>query len=50
MKESEMKVIAEGLAKVIKAKGSSEVATKVKEEILELTKQFPLYPGLSILK
>ncbi len=50
MKESEMKVIAEGLAKVIKAKGSSEVTAKVKEDILELTKQFPLYPGLSILK
>ncbi|MCG3221579.1 MAG: serine hydroxymethyltransferase, partial [Candidatus Heimdallarchaeota archaeon] len=50
MKESEMKVIAEGLAKVIKAKGSSEATVKVKEDILELTKQFPLYPGLSILK
>ena len=43
-------VIAEGLAKVIKAKGSSEVTRKVKEDILELTKQFPLYPGMSILK
>ncbi|MHA1400946.1 MAG: serine hydroxymethyltransferase [Candidatus Heimdallarchaeaceae archaeon] len=50
MKESEMKVIAEGLAKVIKAKGDLEVSAKVKQDILELTKQFPLYPGLSILK
>jgi len=50
MKESEMKVIAEGLAKVIKAKGDPEVSEKVKESILELTKHFPLYPGLSILK
>ena len=50
MKESEMKVIAEGLAKVIKAKGESRVNKEVKKDILELTKQFPLYPGLSILK
>jgi len=50
MKESEMKVIAEGLAKVIKAKGDSKVNEAVKQDILELTKQFPLYPGLSILK
>jgi len=50
MKESEMTVIAEGLAKVIKSKGDPEVSVIVKESILELTKQFPLYPGLSILK
>lgn len=50
MKESEMTVIAEGLAKVIKSKGDPEVSVVVKESILELTKQFPLYPGLSILK
>ncbi len=50
MKESEMKVIAAGIAKVIKAKGDPEVSKKVKEEILELTKAFPLYPGLAILK
>ncbi|MHA1852331.1 MAG: serine hydroxymethyltransferase [Candidatus Heimdallarchaeaceae archaeon] len=50
MKESEMKVIAEGIAKVIKSKGDPEVSKKVKEDILELTKQFPLYEGLTILK
>jgi glycine/serine hydroxymethyltransferase len=50
MKESEMTVIAEGLAKVIKSKGDPEISAMVKESILELTKQFPLYPGLSILK
>ena len=49
MKESEMKVIAEGLAKVIKSKGDSAVSAQIKQDILELTKQFPLYPGLSIL-
>ncbi len=49
MKESEMGVIAKGLADVINSKGDLEVAKKVKSTILELTKQFPLYPGLSIL-
>ncbi|MHA1259200.1 MAG: serine hydroxymethyltransferase, partial [Candidatus Heimdallarchaeaceae archaeon] len=41
MKETEMKVIAEGLAKTIKSKGDPEVTKKIKTEILELTKQFP---------
>jgi len=50
MKESEMKVIGEGIAKIIKSKGDSEVCKKVHENILELTSQFPLYPGLTILK
>ncbi|MCK4844914.1 MAG: serine hydroxymethyltransferase [Candidatus Heimdallarchaeota archaeon] len=50
MKESEMTVIAEGLAKVIKSEGDPKISVMVKESILELTKQFPLYPGLSILK
>ncbi len=50
MEGSEMKVIAGGIAKVIKARGDAGVCAKVKEEILELTSQFPLYPGMSILK
>lgn len=50
MEESEMRVIADGIAKVIKAKGDSQVCAKVRKDILELTKQFPLYPGLKILK
>jgi glycine hydroxymethyltransferase len=50
MKESEMKVIASGLARVIKSKGDLTVSAKVKEEILELTKEFPVYPGLTIFK
>ena len=49
MKESEMGVIAKGIADVITSRGDLEVAKKVKSTILELTKQFPLYPGLSIL-
>jgi len=50
MKESEMKVIAAGLAKVIKSKGDLNVSAKVKADILELTKEFPVYPGLTIFK
>jgi glycine hydroxymethyltransferase len=46
MKEAEMKVIAEGIAKVIKAKGDAKVCSAVKKDILELTKKFPLYPGM----
>jgi glycine hydroxymethyltransferase len=50
MKEAEMKVIASGMARVIKAPEDKAVLGKVRKEILELTKQFPLYPGMSILK
>ncbi len=50
MKESEMKVIADGIARVIKSRGDKAVSASVKAGILELTSQFPLYPGLSILK
>jgi glycine hydroxymethyltransferase len=50
MKESEMKVIAKGIATVIDALNDKEKIAKVRKDILELTKQFPLYPGLGILK
>lgn len=50
MKESEMKVIAAGLAKVIKSKGHLNVSAQVKADILELTREFPVYPGLTIFK
>ena len=49
MKESEMKVIAEGIAKVIKNVEDKSVISKVKSEILELTKKFPLYEGFGVL-
>ncbi|MHA2002017.1 MAG: serine hydroxymethyltransferase [Promethearchaeota archaeon] len=48
MKESEMQVIAEGIAKVIKSKGDLSVSEAVKKDILELTSHFPLYPGMKI--
>jgi glycine hydroxymethyltransferase len=50
MKGSEMKVIAKGMATVIDNVDDKEKIAKVKQDILELTKQFPLYPGLGILK
>ncbi|MHA1745883.1 MAG: serine hydroxymethyltransferase [Promethearchaeota archaeon] len=50
MQESEMKVIAEGIAKVIKSKGDPAVSAQVKATILELTRDFPVYPGLEIFK
>jgi glycine hydroxymethyltransferase len=50
MKESEMKVIAQGIARVINSKGDLKVCQEVKQNILELTREFPLYPNLGILK
>ncbi|MBR9699429.1 serine hydroxymethyltransferase [Candidatus Woesearchaeota archaeon] len=50
MKESEMKVIASGIAKVIKSPEDKLVIAGVKKDILALTKEFPLYPGFDILK
>lgn len=50
MKESDMQVIGQGIAKVIKSKGDLSISEQVHRDILELTKQFPLYPNLGILK
>ena len=50
MKESEMKVIAKGIADVINNHQDKTALKKVKENILEVCKQFPLYNGLEILK
>lgn len=50
MKQPEMKVIAKGIADVIDNYKDKAVLKKVKEDIQELCKQFPLYPGLEILK
>jgi glycine hydroxymethyltransferase len=49
MKESEMKVIGQGIAKVLKDYRNETVIGKVKEDIMELVKNFPLYPGLTVL-
>ena len=48
-KESEMKVIAEDMAKVIDNYEDKKTIEKVRSDILELCKQFPLYEGFEIL-
>ncbi len=50
MKESEMKFIGECIAKVIDNYTDKSVIEKVKKDILELCKGFPLYPGLEVLR
>lgn len=50
MKESEMKVIAKGIATVIDNYNDKSTLEKVKGDIEEICKAFPLYPDLGILK
>ena len=50
MKESEMKVIGSSMAKVIKSFEDKSVLSSVKSDILELCKDFPLYPDFDILR
>ncbi|MBS3097774.1 serine hydroxymethyltransferase, partial [Candidatus Woesearchaeota archaeon] len=50
MKEPEMEVIGKAIATVIDNYEDKKVLNKVKSNILELTRQFPLYPGMGILK
>ncbi|NMD41300.1 MAG: serine hydroxymethyltransferase [Deltaproteobacteria bacterium] len=45
MKEEEMRQVARMIARVIEAKGAEDVTTKVKQDIAELTKRFPVYGG-----
>lgn len=50
MRESEMKVIGKAIAKVIDNYKDVKVLKSVRAEVLDLCKEFPLYPGLGILK
>src|SRR3989338_10401752 len=50
MKESEMKVIGECIAKVIDNYTDKRVIERVKSDILELCKDFQLYPGMEVLR
>ncbi len=50
MKESEMKFIGECIAKVIDNYTDKSVIEKIGNDILELCKEFPLYPGLEVLR
>ena len=50
MKESEMKVIGDCIARVIDNLNDETVIKKVRQDILELCKGFPLYPGMTVLR
>jgi glycine hydroxymethyltransferase len=45
MKEDEMRHVARMIARVIEAKGDAAVIEKVRNEVDELTKRFPIYEG-----
>ena len=49
-KESEMNVIGESIAVVIDNYENEKTLNKVKKDILELCKKFPLYPDFDVLK
>ena len=49
-KESEMKVVGESISKVIDNLNDYQVIQKVRSDILELCKQFPLYTDFDVLK
>jgi len=49
-KESEMKVVGESIAKVIDNHTDKKIIKDVKNDILELCKKYPMYPGLEVLK
>jgi len=49
-KESEMTVVGESITKVIDNLDDDKVIEKVRKDILELCKRFPLYPGMDLLK
>ncbi len=50
MKESEMQVMAQCIALVIKDYRDKARQARVKEDIAELVGAFPLYPGLTVLE
>ena len=45
-KDDDMVIIGESIAKVIRCINDSEAKKEVREEILNLCKQYPLYPGM----
>ena len=50
MKEDEMKFIAQCIAKVIDNYKDKILLKKISEEIVELVRDFPIYPGFTILE
>ena len=49
-KESEMRVVGESIAKIIDNHSDKNVIKSVKRDILELCKDFPLYPDFDVLR
>jgi glycine hydroxymethyltransferase len=49
-KEGEMKIIGSLIADVLKSSTDESKIEKVKKQVLELCRRFPLYPGLGILR
>ena len=49
-KESEMRVVGESIAKIIDNHSDKNVIKSVKRDILELCKEFPLYPDFDVLR
>jgi len=47
-KEDDMKVVADSMNKVIENINNKEVTEKVKQDILELCKKYPLYPEIKL--
>ena len=50
MKEDEMKFIAQCIAKVIDNYKDKRLLEKIRKEIMEMVRDFPIYPGFTILK
>ena len=46
MKEREMELIAGFIDRIVKAPEDAKLAEKIREEVRDLTKRFPLYPSL----
>jgi len=46
MKEGEMRQIAAMIARILNAKGDASTIAAVRREVEELTRRFPIYPGL----
>jgi glycine hydroxymethyltransferase len=49
MKEEEMKMVGEMIVKIIKNINDENIKKEVKNKVKELTKKFPIYPGLTVL-
>jgi glycine hydroxymethyltransferase len=50
MKEKDMEIVAELINKAIEHRSDEVMLSKVREEVNELTRRFPLYKNLSYLQ